>query len=390
MFTTPPQIGKLSRRALLLGGAGTALAACQVGLPVGGGAPGPRVAAGTVNAALLVPYSSTAAGDDLVARSLEQAARLAARDIADVTVGISVYPTAGTPAGAASAAEQAVREGADIIAGPLRSDAAAAASVAARGRLNVLSFSNNTEIAGGNVFVLGNTFANTAFRLVNYAASQGRNRFVILHAQTLAGEIARDAVLEALPFAGASLVGAIPYEFSANGVVDALPGVIETIRDGGANALFITSDTTGALPLFAQLLPENGLDTSQVQVMGMTRWDTPPQTLELSGLQGGWFALPDPAATARFQSAYTAAWGEPPHVLGGLGYDAVQLIAAAARTSGQLGARDLVSASAVQGAGGVFRANANGTTTRALAVAEVIDSQVSIRDPAAGLSGPGL
>ncbi|MEM9320886.1 MAG: penicillin-binding protein activator [Pseudomonadota bacterium] len=361
----------------------TLVAACNVSLP--GGALGPRVGGGTVNVALLVPYGSAAAGDDLVARSLEQAARLAAQDITDTEIAITVYQTAGTPAQAATQAENAIREGADIIVGPLRSDAAAAVSVAARGRLNVLSFSNNTEIAGGNVFVLGNTFESTAFRLVNYAASQGRSRIVILHPQNLAGEVARDAILTALPFAGASLAGTVPYEFSASGVVDVLPTVMDTIRESGANAIFITSNTTGALPLFAQLLPENGLDVTQVQMIGMSRWDTPPQTLELAGLQGGWFALPDPGAEASFAARYTAAYGEPPHVLAGLGYDAVQAVATAARNSGQLGASDLAAVSGVSGATGVFRLNNDGTNTRALAVAEVIESQVSIRDPA-GLS----
>lgn len=361
-----------------------AIAACTVSLP---GTDGPRVGGGSVNVALFVPYGSAAAGDDLLARNLEQAARLSAQDVTDIDIGITVYRTAGDPATAASLTEQAIREGADIIVGPLRSDAAAAVSVAARGRVNVLSFSNNAQIAGGNVFVLGNTFGNTARRLVTYAASQGRDRIVILHAQNLAGEVARDAILEALPFAGSSLAATIPYEFSASGVVDVVPQVMDTIRDTGANAIILTSDTTGALPLFAQLLPENGLDTAQVQLIGMTRWDTPAQTLELSGLQGGWFALPDPQATANFQGRYAGTYGEPPHVLAGLGYDAIQVIAATTRRAGQLGSGDLSATTGVSGANGVFRLNADGTNSRSLAVAEVIDSQVTIRAPATGI-GP--
>ena len=365
------------------------LAACNVSLP--SSTSGPQLGAGAVRVGLLVPYGSAAAGDDLLARNLEQAARLSAADISDLDIAITVYNTGGTPAGAATAAETAIREGADVIVGPLRSDAAAAASVAARGRVNILSFSNNTEIAGGNVFVLGNTFENTARRLVTYAASQGRSRVVILHAQNLAGEIARDAILEALPLAGATLSGTIAYEFSASGVVDVLPEIIETVRSTDANAIILTSDATGALPLFAQLLPENGLDTTEVRLIGMTRWDTPAQTLELSGLQGGWFALPDPQAAANFEGRYAATFGEPPHVLAGLGFDAIQVIAATARTSSQLGSRELSATAGVSGANGVFRLNQDGTNSRSLAVAEVIDSQVTIRDPAAGLgASPGF
>lgn len=375
-------------RLTLAGAALFVLAACNLSLP---GGTGPRVGGGTVNVALLVPYGSAAAGDELVARSIENAARLAASDETDVTVNLTVYNTAGSAAQAASMTDQALREGADVIVGPLRSDAAAAAGVAARGRTSVLSFSNNTEIAGGNVFVLGNTFATTAERLVSHAARQGRDRILVLHARNLAGDVARDAILRAIPLAGATLAGTVAYEFSADGVVDALPAVMDAVRNNQANAIFITSDTTGALPLFAQLLPENGLDTEAVQVIGMTRWDTPPQTLELSGLQGGWFALPDPVAAASFEGRYASTYGEPPHVLAALGYDAIRAVASAARTTGAMGAADLVAASGIAGANGVFRLNPDGTNTRSMAVAEVIDSQVSIVDPAPGsIGGPGL
>ena len=81
----------------------------------------------------------------------------------------------------------------------------------------------------------------------------------------------------------------------------------------------LTSDSAGALPFFAQLLPENGLDIDEVRMMGLTRWDTPPQTLELSGLQGGWFAVPDPTATSAFNARYEAAYDASPHILGALG-----------------------------------------------------------------------
>lgn len=385
MFDAPSPIRTLSRRAVIAVSMGAALllAACNV-TPSGTG--GPRVGQ-TVNVALLVPYGSAAAGDDLLARNLEQSARMAAAEVTDITLNISVYQTAGDPATAASQAELAIREGTDIIVGPLRSDAAAAVSVAAGSRVNVLSFSNNAAIAGGNTFVLGNTFGNAAMRMVSYAASQGRSRILVVHAQNLAGEVARDGVLTALPFAGAELAGTVPYEFSAQGVVDVIPTIMETVRDTGANAIVLTSDTSGALPLFAQLLPENGLDTEAVQMIGLTRWDTPAQTLELSGLQGGWFALPDPAASAGFRTRYTSTYGEPPHVLAGLGYDAIQIISATARTAGQLGSDELSATSGVNGANGVFRLNTDGSNSRALAVAEIIDSQVIIRDPAAGL-GP--
>ena len=279
--------------------------------------------------------------------------------------------------------------GADVIVGPLRSDAAAAVGVAvANSNVAVLSFSNNTEIAGGNVMVLGYTFANTANRIVNYAARQGRGNIVLVHADNLAGEVARDAVRTAAARNGATITATIPYEFSQVGVVNVVPEVTAAAR--GANAVLLSSDSAGALPLFAQLLPENGLNTSSVQMMGLTRWDIPPATLQFSGLQGGWFTLPDPNAAADFNARYAATNGGAPHALGSLGYDAIRAVAQTAAT-GRLGPGDFVAAGQVDGAGGAFRFLNDGTNQRALAVAEIVNQQVSVIDPAPRrLGGAGL
>jgi hypothetical protein len=154
------------------------------------------------------------------------------------------------------------------------------------------------------------------------------------------------------------------------------------VRNNDANALMLTSDSAGALPFFAQLLPENGLDIEDVRMMGLTRWDTPPQTLELSGLQGGWFAVPDPQATADFNGRYQATYGTPPHILGALGYDAIRAVGETAATAGRIGAADITASSGFQGANGVFRLRSDGTNERAMAIAQVTQNQVAMIDPA--------
>jgi hypothetical protein len=377
-------------RTVAAGLAGLVLAGCQVGGPVLN--TGPRISGETVDVAMLLPLSSQQGGDAIIARSLENAARMAASEQAGITVNLRVYNTDGQAAQAAAVARTAVQEGADVILGPLRSDSAAAVGVAvASSGVPVLSFSNNTEVAGGNVFVLGNTFANTADRIVGYAARNGAGNIVLVHAANLAGEVARDAVQRAAARSGATVAAAIPYEFSQTGVINAVPRVVQAIRDTGATGVILTSDSAGALPFFAQLLPENGLDTSAVRVMGLTRWDTPPQTLEFRGLQGGWFALPDQGALAGFQARYTAIYGAPPHTLASLGYDGVRAIAETAAATGRVGGADLAASAGFQGAGGVFRLLTDGTNQRALAIAQVIDNQVAIIDPAPRrLGGPGF
>ncbi len=338
-----------------------------------------------VPVALLVPKSSQSAGDAVLAQSLENAARLALADLGEVKIDLRVYDTAGDAATAQNVALTAVNNGAKIILGPVRSGPTNAVGVALAGQgVNVLSFSNNTSIAGGNVFVLGPTFKNTADRLVGYAARNGKRSIVTVHAQNVAGAAGRDAIAQAIANNGANNLGSVSYEFSQQGVVGAVDTVRNTVRTSNADVLFLTSDTAGALPLFSQLLPESGLTTESVQYVGLTRWDIPAQTLALPGVQNGWFAMPDPALAGQFRDRYSSAYGASPHPIGGLAYDGMAAIGALVKQgkSNALTTSALTQGAGFKGVNGIFRLRSDGTNERGLAVATIRDKQVVIIDPA--------
>lgn len=110
-------------------------------------------------------------------------------------------------------------------------------------------------------------------------------------------------------------------------MIDAVPRIKSTVDSSGADAVFMTSSTASALPLLAQLLPEAGIQPTVTQYIGLTRWDIPSPTLSLPGLQGGWFALPDPARSAAFSAKYQAAYGSTPHPIASLDLTASQRLA---------------------------------------------------------------
>jgi ABC-type branched-subunit amino acid transport system substrate-binding protein len=338
-----------------------------------------------VAVALLVPRGSANASDEVLARALENAARLAIADLGDVAIDLRVYGTAGSAATAQQVALQAVSDGAKIILGPVYAENANAAAVAvASSGVNVLAFSNNTSIAGGNLFILGPTFDNTADRLTRYAARQNKGRTVVVFSEDVAGRAGRAAIESALARNGGTSVGAISHEFSQNGVMQAVPQIVSAVRSGSAQSVFMTADTAGALPLLTQLLPEAGVSPATTQYIGLTRWDIPSQTTDLPGVQGGWFALPDPEMSARFRSRYSAAYGESPHPIGGLAYDGIAAIGALVSSgrSDALSRASLTQSAGFQGVNGIFRLRADGTNERGLAVAQIRDRQVVVIDPA--------
>ncbi|MBO6776471.1 MAG: penicillin-binding protein activator [Marinibacterium sp.] len=362
---------------------GLFLAACETG---GISSGGPSIdTSKPIPVALLVPKGSGQSGDAILAQSLENAALLAISDLQGINIDLRVYDTAGSADTAAAVATQAVGEGAKIILGPVYAEAANAVGKAVRGKnINVLAFSNNPAIAGGNVFILGPTFANTANQLTRYAAAQGKANIVVVHGNDAAGVAGQSAIQSAINSSPAKLGGAVSYDLSQQGVIDAVPLVRDTVASAGADAIFLTATTAGALPLFSQLLPESGVSRETVQYIGLTRWDIPPQTLELPGVQGGWFALPDPSASQQFSSRYGAAYGGVPHPIGGLAYDGIAAIGAlvgAGRADALSGAA-LTQGAGFQGVSGIFRLRSDGTNERGLAVATIQNNQVVVIDPA--------
>ncbi|MDA8584884.1 penicillin-binding protein activator [Rhodobacteraceae bacterium] len=357
-----------------------ALAACGVPFPSGG----PTInTSRAIPVALLVPKS--AANGATLAQSLENAAFLAVDDLANVDIDLRVYDTAGTPAGAARAAEQALAEGAQIFVGPLFAESAnAAGQVAARRGVNVMAFSNNPAIAGGNVFILGNTFQTSADRLVNFAVRQGRGNIFVIHADDPAERLGADAIQRAASTNGANIVGVQSFALSQQGVIDAIPGIASNYRASGANTVFMTSGNSGALPFLAELLPENGLGRSNAQFVGLQRLDVPSSALSLKGLQGSWFATPSPGLVQQFNNRYASVYGTQPNPIAGLAYDGIAAIGALAAqgNSDALGAQALTQGAGFAGVNGPFRFLSNGTNERGLAVATIQNNQVTVIDPA--------
>ncbi|MGP6087702.1 penicillin-binding protein activator [Antarctobacter jejuensis] len=375
--------------------AAAALSACDpsalTNIGKSGGGDGPRInTSEPIPVALLLPKSDQGAAP--IAVSLENAARMAIAELGEgVTIDLRVYDTGGQAPTAAAMAQKAVDDGAKIILGPLRADAVNAAGVAVADKgVNVLGFSNNPSIAGGNVFVLGPTFANTANRMLSYAKRNGRSNVVIIYSDDVEGQFGKLAIEQAATANGVRVVGAEPYQLSIEGVNAAAQAAGRVVSSGAADSVFITtSANNAAMQILLSQMPAAGVSPDQIQYMGLTRWDVRPELFSMAGAEGAWFALPDTQRLSGFSGRYGAKYGATPHPLAGLAYDGISAIGALARE----GRADALSTTALTstsftGTGGVFRLLNNGSNQRALAIATVKDKQMVILDPApSSLSG---
>lgn len=334
-----------------------------------------------VKVALLVPQGSGDPGREAIAASLVNAARMAQGDLRDATIDLQVYGTGGTTGGGATAAQQAIAEGATVIVGPLFSTATAGAAPVARSAgVNMLSFSNNATVAGDNVYLLGLTFENAADVLVAYAGSRGLRDIGVVYPAGLEGETARNAVARAASGRGVNLVTSRPYDLSLAAIQSASGPIVADLQAAGANAVVLTDGPTGGLAFISDALRNGGLSPSGTQFLGMQRWDVSGAAMSQPSLQGGVFAAPDPTAMASFDARYRAAYGDAPHDLAGLAYDgiaAVGAMIAQARAAGgsPFSTSRLTQSSGFAGVNGPFRFTPDGLNQRNLAIIEVQNGQ---------------
>ena len=389
------------RRAALRAGAvmsAFVIAACQ---PTGGSdiAAGPETGqlidpSQPVQVALLVPGGTGAPNVEWLARSLKNSARMAATDAQGATIDLRIYDTGADSAQAVAQANAAADAGAKIIIGPLYAEAANAVGNAMAPRnINVLSFSNNSEIAGGNVFILGNSFANVADRLVGYGVKQGKKNVYVVAENDVAGQIGGRAIETAIARNGARLAGRSNHAVSVSGIDAVTPQITAAAASGKVDAIFMTANNQAVLPYLTEKLTAAGINSQVSQFMGLTRWDEPASRISLAQLQDGWFAIPDQGLKQQFEARYRAAYGEEPHELAGLAYDGVAAVASLVRAGKRnaVTSTGLTQSSGFSGVNGVFRLRNDGTAQRALAVAALRGNQVVILDPAPkGFGGYGF
>ncbi len=347
--------------------------------------------------ALMVPLDSGNSVTDQLAQNMVNAAQMAVRDLSGANIDLRVYATGGEATMAAAAATRAVAEGAQIIVGPLYSTSTAAiAPIAARAGINILSFSNTTSIAGGNVFIMGTTFDSIANRMVNYAVGTGKSNIAIVYQEGVSGQSGRAAIERAIARNGANLTTAVSYPLGLTEMGAAAKGLADTLRASGSNAVFFTDSPLRGLGFISASLAANRFRSKRdAQFMGLSRWDSSNEVLVTPSLQGGWFAVPDPALTLQFETRYRLAYGIDAHRLSGLAYDGIAAVGAmisSARAAGEGSAfsvRRLTDPAGFAGVTGIFRFRSDGTNERGLAILRVNNGVADMVSPAPRSFGGG-
>ncbi|PZQ59870.1 MAG: penicillin-binding protein activator [Sphingomonas taxi] len=312
--------------------------------------------------ALLVPLSGSNGG---VGRSLANATQLALLDTRNQQVRITSYDTA---TGAGAAATRAIREGAQLILGPLLAeDVRAVAPIARAAKVPVLSFSNDTDVAGNGAYVLGYAPAQAIERVVRYASGRGIGEFGGLVPNALYGSRASTAFLRAVEQAGGKVVSLQTYDRGPGALGAAVrrmdkdaPFEAVLVADGAATA-------ATAVPLLRRASPST-------QILGTELWNSDGAAASSAALNGAWFASVPDTLYRQYARNYRTRFNAAPYRLSSLGYDSVLLVVRIARDwrpGTPFPENRLRDADGFAGIDGAFRFGRDNVAERALEVQEI-------------------
>ncbi len=338
-----------------------------------GGATG--TAKDPVKVALILPTGADAQ-TAAIGKALRQAAELAVFDLNQPGLQLVVKDDRGSEEGARAAVGEAIAGGAEMILGPLFSRATAAAAPEARkAGVPIISFSNDRTVAGNGVYLLSFLHDQEVSRIVDYSARQGRSRMVALLPKDALGDQLEQSLRAATARSGVTLVALDRYALNTNAILAPARKIHDAIKaaspEAPVNALFLPGGED-TMPMVAPFIPYLGIDTKQVQLLGIGGWDTPMVARE-KAFAGGWFAAPDPKGWQTFSERFSKSYGTRPPRVASLAYDAVGIAAAftGEGRGSRYGAPNLTRASGFSGIDGRFRLSASGLVERELAVLEV-------------------
>jgi ABC-type branched-subunit amino acid transport system substrate-binding protein len=379
----------LNRRTIVTVGLATLMAGCSTILPRGAERAEPVVTTPTPQptqalpmdetrhrVALLVPMSGQ---NGAVGQSIANATTMALLDTNASNLRITTYDTAS---GAQDAARRAVAEGNKLILGPLLgSNIPAVLSQARPADVPVVSFSNDTNAAGPDVFIMGHIPEQSIMRTIQYVRGRGSENFAIIAPDGEYGTRAEEAMRRAVAAYGGTVVWTERFARGNTSIVSAA----ERLKAHGGYDTVLIADGARLAAQAAGVLKPGG--EGATQLLGVELWSGEGSVTRASALTGALFSAVSDNRYKRFVDSYEARFGSQPYRIATLGYDAVLLTLRVAR-DWRVG-RDfpdgaLRNEDGFLGLDGAFRFGRAGLVERAFEVREVRNGSVAIVENAPG------
>lgn len=351
-------------------------------------------------------------------QGLKNASMLALEDIKNPNIILQYYDTLGTPSGARIAAENAIRQGAKLIIGPLMSSEvqAIAEETIYRG-VPVIAFSTSQEVLQPGIYTMGLLMDEQVDRIISFAAQNGRRRLALLIPDNSTGVAVAKAATKAAQKNNVEVttIGFYPintsdfssivkqmtnYEQRHAEVLRLKAELEEKASAGDESAAYelkkmATKEGIGDVGFDMILIPETGAKLTNaismfayydaaypdVQFLGTSVWEAGKFNNE-STMHKSWFPIISRAYSGYFANKYLQLFGEKPSSLYSFSYDAVALANSLSKNSDDKLSSAIITPNGYQGINGAFRFFEDGTNQHTMDIIEIKPSGNVIIDAA--------
>ena len=351
-------------------------------------------AAGTERIALLIPVTGPNAA---LGAELQKGAEVVFISVRNPKIELLVLDTHGD--GPEAAASQAVVAGADIVVGPLFSDAVVSARrIARQANIPMLALSNNLKVAGSGSWLLGYVPEQQVDALLGYALTTGGNRIGIIAEDAPFGQILARHAVDRLAQFGLRPVESLTLTASMLADEDQLKSAIRSFTGYQPPATNETAPAFADLPparfdalLFAgsadfalrtaPVLAYYDADPERVLYLGNAQWNQ-QRILTEPSLQGGVFVSRPTGRDDAFNRLWSDIWPSRPGALARLSFDAMAMATVLTGQQRQLWQAALESESGFSGFSGAYRLLPGGGNQRAFELRRIENGVSAILQPA--------
>ena len=354
----------------------------------------PPKADGVIRVGLLVPLSGEYAA---LGAEIRQSVEMALFKINNPKIEVLFLDTkAGEAAG--NAAMTGIENDVDIFIGPLFTEAVKQARVVidqvndAASRPPMLLLSNNVDVAGKDRWLLGYLPEQQLDGLLGHAVSAGKRRFALIGQNSLFGQRLLNHASQRLADFGlkpeavrvlsdGELADETNLKNAIRDFTRYVPPVDDApLPDSPFDAVIFAGDPAFALRT-APVLAYYDVGPDRALYLGNALWNQ-QQLLGEPSLQGALFSTRPSNLDLRFDADWKEIWPEPAGQLARVGFDAMALVAALAKSADRDWAKQLVTNSGFQGYSGAFRLLPNGRNVRSFELRKIDKGQSKIIRPA--------
>ncbi len=324
--------------------------------------------------ALLVPLTGPYAS---AGQAIANAANMAVLDTGGQSLRVTSYDTAS---GASAAVQKALNESNQLILGPLLADdVRSVAPIARAAHVPVVSFTNDSTVAGNGVWVMGFAASQSISRVVGYAQERGVHAIAGLAPTNVYGQRASTLLLRAVESSGGQVVSMQSYDHSAASMSSA----VTKLKLGSPYDGVLIADSGKEAMQIVPLIRRSG--ATSARILGTELWAVDRGLGQNSGMAGAWYASVPEGLFTQLVAKYRARFGKAPPRIASLGYDSVLLatkISGEWRSGGAFPLNKLTDKGGFSGIDGVFRFTKDGVAERGLQVNQITTTGVTVVSPA--------